>query len=442
MRWPRPRTLFGRTLATIAFVAVAFQLFTIAVVAYYLLVPLGKRAAEDLAALMVNAAVSWQAADSSGRAAIAERFRTSLFLDVKSAESILPESESLLPYRFFVESSLERLTGYRSPLRTSRSVNDEVWFWADLQVRDEVVRVGFPRSRIDVGPQMVLLLVFSVGAWVSLLTAIALARRIAAPLEKLSAAAVALGHGQWPEPLPETGPKELLVLTRSFNRMTHQVRELVANRTTLLAGISHDLRTPLTQMRLAIEMLSSQEQDAELIAGIRRDLDNMNHMIGQFLEIGRELEASSGDPVSLNELLRETIDQFVGDKILFHYEYCRDRTPVYHALALRRILTNLLENALRYGGEEPVDVSCFQDTGQIRIVIADRGPGIPEKERDAVFRPFYRLENSRSEETGGSGLGLAVVKQLADGHGWRVSISDRPGGGAQACVTLPVSEYR
>lgn len=440
MRWLKPRTLFGRTLATIAFVAVAFQAFTIAVIAYYLLVPLGKRAAGDLAALMVDAAATWQAADPIGRATIAERYRTDLLIDLRKPESPLLPSESLLPYRFFVESALERLVDYRSPLLTSISENDEVWFWADLRIADETVRVGFPRSRIDVGPQMVLLLVFSVGAWVSLITAIALARRIAAPLERLSAAAVAVGQGHWPEPLPESGPQELLVLTRSFNRMTHQVRELVANRTTLLAGISHDLRTPLTQMRLAIEMLSSQEQDAELLAGIRRDLDNMNHMIGQFLEIGRELEASSGDPVSLNEILSEVIGQFVTRKIRFQCGPCRGCAPVYYALALRRILTNLLENALRYGGEEPVEVSCHREDGQIRIVIADRGPGIPEHERDAVFRPFYRLDHSRSGKTGGSGLGLAVVKQLADGHGWGVELLAREGGGCEAVVTLPASQ--
>lgn len=440
MRIPRPRTLFGKTLATIALVAVGFQLFTIAVIAYQMLIPLGKRSADDLAVLMIDAAQSWHATPPGRREAAAAELERRTELAMRTPALPLQPSDSWLPYRFFVESSLERRLG--SPVRMlgSRVAGEGAWFWADIPVEGEAIRVGFPRSRIDVGPLIALLMVLSVGTWVSLMTAIALARRISAPLERLSGAAAAVGRGQWPEPLPVTGPREVSVLTESFNRMTSQVRELVANRTTLLSGISHDLRTPLTQIRLAIEMLSSQESDAGLLAGIRRDLDNMNRMIGQFLEIGRELEAGEGESVELTVLLNEVIGQFVAQRVRFLCGSCTACGRVTHGLALRRVMNNLLENALRYGGDEPVELSCRREGAQIRIMIADRGPGIPESERDAVFRPFHRLEDSRSGETGGSGLGLAVVKQLADGHGWRVEILDREGGGTRVCLTLPAAE--
>lgn len=432
----RPRTLFGKTLATIAAVAIGFQLFTVGVIAYQMLIPLGKRSADDLAALMIDAVEAWSAAEADERPAVARQVQRDVMLSVRLPDVPLPASDSWLPYRFFVESALSRRLGAPITLRGSREPDNSAWFWADIERGGATIRVGFPRSRIDVGPLMALVLVLSVGTWVTLMTAIAMARRLAAPLERLSSAAASIGSGQWPEPLPETGPRELALLTASFNRMTNQVRELLANRTVLLAGISHDLRTPIMQIMLALEMLSNREADDELLAGIRRDLDNMNRLIGQFLEIGRELEASDGEPLGLDQLLREVTEHYADRGVTIACTHCHTCIQIKHALALRRVLGNLLENALRYGEGRPVDVECRCVEQAVEVRICDQGPGIPAAESEAVFRPFHRLERSRGSDTGGSGLGLAVVKQLADAHGWRVALTPREGGGTVATVTI------
>lgn len=435
----RPRTLFGKMLATIALVAAGFQIFSVGVIAYQMLIPLGKRSADDLAALMIEAAQQWNALEETARTLYEGRLESDLALKIRDTDIPLPPSKSWLPYRYFVEAALTRRQGQPVLLLGSIESNDEAWFWADIKVDGKPVRVGFPRSRIDVGPFTALLLVLAAGAWVSLLTAIVLAQRIAAPLERLANAAASVGKGRWPEPLPETGPRELALLTASFNRMTHQVRDLIANRTILLAGISHDLRTPIMQIMLAIEMLPVRETEADLLDGIRRDLDRMNQLIGQFLEVSRELDRSDGKPMRLERLLEELSDDYSGRGVTTVCACCENQLQVPHPIALRRILGNLIENALRYGESKPVEVVWICDSNHLTVEIRDRGPGIPEKEREAVFRPFYRLESSRSSETGGSGLGLAIVKQLAEAHGWRVHLASREGGGAVASVTLSVN---
>ncbi|MDD3448376.1 MAG: ATP-binding protein [Gammaproteobacteria bacterium] len=441
MRLPRPRTLFGRTLATIALVSVGFQIFTLAVIALLLLMPLGQRSADDLAALMLKTVAEWRAA--ADPAAYAEQLLAEDGLVIVDAHrSDLPPSGSWLPYRHFLEQALEQRTGMPLTLLTSLDGQGQSWFWADLPTLDGPVRVGFARTRIGVQPPVALILVLSVGAWVTLLTAIALVRRLTAPLERLSGAAKRLGAGDWPEPVPEQGPEELASLATSFNRMVRQVRELVANRTTLLAGISHDLRTPMTQIQLALAMLPGEGGDPELMAGIRRDLDNMNRLIAQFLEISRELEGGGGETVEVGALLADLVTQFGLRGTEVTGPGCSGCRHALHALALRRVVANLLENAVRYGDGAPVEVTCRCDAGAVEIRVLDRGPGIPAEQLEAVFRPFYRLEGSRSSTTGGSGLGLAVVRQLASANGWGLRLEPREGGGMAAVVSVPLETKR
>jgi two-component system osmolarity sensor histidine kinase EnvZ len=262
-----------------------------------------------------------------------------------------------------------------------------------------------------------------------------LARQITRPLTRLGAEVEQIGRGQLPHPLPETGPRELVIFVRQFNRMVVQIQELLANRTTLLAGISHDLRTPIARMQLALEMLA-QQPDPKLALRLQQDLEQMNQLIGQTLDLARNLEAGARDRVDLTDLIDGLVlaQRRGGAELAWRAEGpCLAEVNVN---ALERILTNLLENALRYGGDEAprVELNCNGTAAEVRIL--DRGPGIPEGEREAVFQPFYRLEASRSRDTGGSGLGLAIVRQLADACGFRVQLEPRPGGGTLARVRL------
>jgi len=286
----KPRTLFGRTLVTIAIVSIGFQIFMMLVIGSLMLVPLGQRSADDLAALMISVAENWQRQEPQTRRQLESEYMRRYHILPSSNRTPFPESDSWLPYRFFLQNALSRRSGEPVRLLQQSGPDRGDWFWVDIPLQDASVRVGFPRSRIGVHPPIALVLVLSAGAWVTVITVIVLVRRLSSPLESLSRAVQTLGTGEWPEPVSERGPEELASLARSFNRMTGQVRELLANRTTLLAGISHDLRTPITQIQLALEMLPDEGGDPQLMAGIRRDLERINRLISLFLDISRGLE--------------------------------------------------------------------------------------------------------------------------------------------------------
>jgi two-component system osmolarity sensor histidine kinase EnvZ len=234
--------------------------------------------------------------------------------------------------------------------------------------------------------------------------------------------------------LPETGPRELVSLSRRFNAMARQVSELLTARTTLLAGVSHDLRTPLARMRLALEIMKTDPMPS-LIERLERDIAQMNQLIGNVLDLARGLQHEEPVSVDLRDFLSELAEDFsTSDKVITMN--CQSGRFVLARSALHRAIGNLLQNALRYAPLGPVELNCSVSDQQCRIGILDRGPGIAPEQIQAMFLPFHRLETSRSSVTGGSGLGLAIVRELARANGWEVSLSARPGGGLQAWIVF------
>lgn len=434
-----PRTLFGRTALVIALVSFSFQIFTIAVIVAFALEPLGRHATGDFAALLISTAEDWQAEPASERPWLQERMGRLHRIQVQDPAGEAAPFARLLPYFQLLESSLSARVGKRIELTASVSDDGEQWYWADIPVNrpvDATVRVGFPASRVDVRPWLGMILILSVGIVVTLVTSAWLARWLIAPLARLASATQRIGEGRRPEPLVESGPIELATLAREFNRMGEQVEELLANRTTLLAGISHDLRSPLARIRLALGMLS-EKPDRDLLERVVRDVDGMNELIARCLEVSRDFAEQESVELDLCDLLADVAGEFkqAGAEIRGHKgPDCRLRV---RPLALKRIVSNLIENATRYGAGQPIDIEYRILDGHTEICVLDRGPGIPEDERETVFRPFHRLEPSRSSRTGGSGLGLAIVRQLADANGWKVELAPRPGGGTAACVCVP-----
>lgn len=430
-----PRTLFGRTALVIAMVSFAFQVFTIGIITQFALTPLGRDATDDLAALMLATAQAWRATPQADRPRLRDEIARQYRLQVQDPPRPTSGLTSILPYFRLLESALSARSQRSVVLGTDRDEHGEQWYWADLPVTGGEVRVGFSAGRIAVQPSLALLLILSVGAVVTLVTSAWLAYRLIAPLARLSSAAQEIGHGRKLEPLPETGPAELATLAHEFNRMGQQVQELLANRTTLLAGISHDLRTPLARIHLSLGMLSEMP-DPELLDRVLRDVEGMNDLIARCLEISRDISAQDSEDVDLYALISDVAAAFSHADV----EIRRHPGVAYHMLvrplALRRILVNLVDNAVRYGSGNDVDIEFSGSGDRVEIRVMDRGPGIPEGEREAVFRPFYRLEPSRSISTGGSGLGLAIVRQLAAANGWSVTLSARPGGGTVASVAL------
>ena len=430
----RPRTLFAKTNLTIALVSIGFLFFTLSVIGYFMLVPVGQRSADDLAALMILSSETWAELPTGERPAFEQKLSRHYRLRLTPSRDSLPPAQKYLPYFFFLENALSRRTGEEIILSESRDPDGERWFWAGFQAGKEQLRIGLPRSHVDAHPPTALLLLLSVGTLAILMTSMALVHHLTTPLARLCRAAHKIGRGIWPECLPETGPEELQTLARSFNTMTVQVQELLANRTTLLAGISHDLRTPLARIQLSLEMLPA-EADPALVNGIRSDVEQMNCLIGLFLEISRGLEQGDTQTVNIGETLDDLVNCARRGGANIEWDggpNCRYRI---NPLALRRIIVNLLENAVRYSNGKPVTLRY--DCEKITIQILDRGPGIPPEQREAVFRPFHRLEGSRNSETGGSGLGLSIARQLADTAGLNIDLHGRAGGGTVAVITLP-----
>jgi two-component system osmolarity sensor histidine kinase EnvZ len=426
-----PASLFGRAVLTLVFTFGLFALMTFFTVVNYALIPLADRSTRDLAAFMELSALTLVQLAPPLRAAYREKLDREYDLRLLDEGAGPGQLEDyFFPYVRRLQMALADRLGYPVEIKSNR-IDGERWFWLRLDAGGERVWVGFPRSRIHTRPLQGVLVVLVVSALLVLLSAAVLARRVTAPLEGLSRAAEQVAYGGLPTPLPEKGPRELACLARQFNEMSRQVRELLGNRTVLLAGISHDLRTPLTRLRLALEMLSP-ELDTELRERMERDLEEMNDLIGQVLVLGQTLGAGERQAVDLRELVIDLAD---GRPRL---QCTASASCPYRVdpLALRRILGNLVENALRYSHDRvEMHLDCRHRPPVIFVL--DRGPGIPEGEREAVFRPFYRLEQSRSRQTGGSGLGLAIARQLAVANGIEIRLGPRQGGGTVASVHLP-----
>ena len=258
-----------------------------------------------------------------------------------------------------------------------------------------------------------------------------LARRITRRLERLQTRVEALGAGDLQARVEVEGRDEVAELARSFNRAAARIGQLVAAHKTLLAHVSHELRSPLARMRMALELLPGEERP-ELKAGLTRDIAELDGLIDELLLASRldTLDAlAHTEEVDLLALAAEETAEHgaevTGEPV----------TIAGDPRLLRRLLRNLLDNARRHGGEHPVDVAVARTPGGARIRVADRGPGVPEAERERIFEPFYRLAGAR--ETGaGVGLGLALVRQIAQRHGGTVRCMARDGGGTVFEVEL------
>lgn len=415
----------------------AFELLIAGAVSYFLILPMARRSAADMAGLMALSAQTWSELPPVTRPAFEIELAYSHALALRAEPPQTPELPTWRePYLRFLTASLSARVG--EPVAVSREeIEGEEWSWVSLPAGSGRLSVGFPHSRIGPRPIPALLASLAGGALLTLLAAWWLARRATRPLHRLQEAVTLLGRGQTPERLPETGSREIAALSRRFNEMAKQVEDLLAARTVLLAGVSHDLRTPLARLRLAVEMLV-RKPSAELAAQIEDDVEAMDRLIADVLTLARGFGHEAARKIILRDLLDDLLRKTPGAERV--QVEAADITLVAPAGALRRILANLLENALRYGGGQPVTLHVGVEGGVCRIGVLDRGPGIPQAEREAVFRPFYRLEASRSVSTGGSGLGLAIVRQLAAAQGWEVGLEARPGGGLAVWLQIPLPE--
>ncbi len=257
-------------------------------------------------------------------------------------------------------------------------------------------------------------------------------RRIARPLTALAAAAEKLGRGEAVEALDETGPREVRRTTAAFNAMQERLTRFVRDRTTMLAAISHDLRTPLTSLRLHAELVEDGETRDKLLA----ILEEMQRMTEATLAFAREEAAREETrPVDLSALVESLCDDLAELGMETSFTGNGKAPLACRPVSLKRAVRNLIENAVAYGRR--ARVALEESAGELRIVIDDDGPGIPEQELERVFGAFVRLEGSRSRDTGGIGLGMAIARSIVRAHGGDITLANRPQGGLRATVRLP-----
>ena len=415
--WLQPKSLLGRTNLTLA-----FSSFLIAVVAtialnVFVIDPIAERSADDEAALLVLSAQTWVELPPEARPYFELELAQSHDLIISVAEQSLPPLSRYLP---FTEMLLDKLRA-RLDLDV-RMYDGEDLVWVDVPMAGYNLQIGFSPDRRDVQLLYVAIVIVTLGAGIVSLTSLLIVRRIARPLVQVAQQAEAFRGLADIEPLPEAGPRELVSLARNFNTMADEIARLLANRTTLMAGISHDLRTPLTRMRLALELLPG-DVDPELVQRFQRNLEAMDALIGDALRFARGTGERS-EAVALAPYVRSVLETF-DQKIELFCEIDDELTLALPPNAFTRVLVNLVGNGIKYANRVSVSLSANE------IIVSDDGPGIAEYERSNVFEPFYRLEASRSQSTGGSGLGLAVVQQLSSAHGWQIEIRDaKPRGAA------------
>jgi len=306
-------------------------------------------------------------------------------------------------------------------LRVSVGLSDGSWLNLTALVPP---RPPFWSGRGVVSLVVTILLVVLLAGWV--------VRRMTAPLDTVTAAADRLGRDVNAPPLPESGAREVRRAARAFNRMQKRIRGLIDARTRMLAAISHDLRTPITRLRLRAEFIEDAEQREKTMA----DLAEMEDMVASVLSFARDdAEQEPRETVDLTALLQSVCDDLADAGRDCAFEEAPRTSYGCRPLSLRRAITNLVNNAVAYGMR--ARVSLAEEPGHIVIRIDDDGPGVPEEEMARVFEPFFRLERSRSRETGGAGIGLCIVQSVAQAHGGEVRLANRPEGGLRAELVLP-----
>jgi two-component system osmolarity sensor histidine kinase EnvZ len=349
-----------------------------------------------------------------------------------ASEKLEPLPEEPLLER--VEARVREALGAETRFAAERDGEDG--FWVSFFIDSDEFWVMMPWERFEpafglqwVGWGLALLAISLAGAWL-------IASNLSRPLAALTRAARRIGGGAPHEPLAEQqGPRELRTVSKAFNRMASSLESMERERAMVLAGISHDLRTPLSRLRLALEMSGAESGAA---TAMNEDIGEIDAIIGQFLDFARG-ENEEKAPHDIDALLHELAEHYqrLGRKVSVAAN--AGATFPVARMAVRRAIANLVDNALRYAGE-PIEIESLTMPETVAVEVRDRGPGIPAAEVERMKRPFTRLDDARSGASG-SGLGLAIVERVARAHGGSLELLPRPGGGLIARLTLNRAQY-
>ncbi len=351
-------------------------------------------------------------------------------VDPPPDSQLMPEIEALVQEKLGADT------------RFSSSVNGVAGFWISFKIDGDEYWLMLERERLAGLTGVQWLGWAGVVGVLSVLGAALISSLVNLPLARLTAAARAIAQGKRPEPLPEKGAQEIIEANRSFNQMVDDLQQVESDRALILAGISHDLRTPLTRMNLELEMARLSTEARE---GMQSDIAQMDAIIGQFLDYAKPTEASSFVPVDISDLLGEVaraMERIPGMKVTTDIE--PDVHVMGNATDLRRVFNNLVENARRYGATPgaaftEIDLACHVRTiGNARravIELQDHGSGVPADQIEQLLKPFTRMDTARGQANG-AGLGLAIVERVAGRHNAALTVRNREGGGLQVELVM------
>lgn len=434
-------TLLWRTFLLIAALMLVSVLAWFRIYTYYEREPRAQQGAQTVISIINLTRAALVNADPAAR--------RELLLELSDREGIRVyptnprDALTPLPDRPVLHLLAERVRAQAGQTRFASAVDGEEGFWVSFRIDDDDYWLVLPSERFErkfplewIGWGIAALALSLAGAYLIVL-------RITRPLKALTAAARTVGRAEMPEPLDESGPTELATVTRAFNRMSRSLAQQEADRALILAGISHDLRTPLARLRLGIEMSGA---DDATRADMETDIEEMDRIIGQFLEFARHDDSERGGesiaPVDLAGLVREVAEPYERRGVALELRLAPLPPVPGRSLALRRVLANLIDNALRYAGSDgPIEITLGSANGHAELTVLDRGPGIPPDQVERMKRPFTRMQGARSDARG-SGLGLAIVDRIVRGHGGELRLLPRDGGGLAACILLPFAQVR
>lgn len=436
MRNFMPRGLFGRSL-----LIVVIPLFLLQAVSAYVFYSrhwqdVGRRLALGFAgdiAFIVDAIEVTD--DVVDRRWMIRRARAYLAIEAAFTEgghlAETPPHEPFGPLDWMLARVLPERIGYPFHFDT-RSDPDRVV--VEVQLPSGVLRVIAPRKRLFSSTTYIFILWMVGTSLVLVAIAVFFLRRQISPIRRLADAAESFGKGVQAIDFKPTGATEVRQAARAFLQMRERIQRQMTQRTEMLAGVSHDLRTPLTRMKLQLAMAPDKEAAAALTA----DVADMERMVEGYLAFARGEGSEVPVPTDLGELLADIVDSArrLGADIAMP-ESPAGLVLMLRRDALKRAITNLTDNAIRHGGRARIVVGRSPDN-MIEIAIDDDGPGIPVESRDSVFKPFFRLDASRNSETGGVGLGLTIARDVARNHGGDLILTESPMGGLRASLRLPI----
>jgi len=431
-----PRSLLARTFLLLAMLVLLTTAAWLSLFRYMDAEPRARETAQ-LAASAVNLIrASLFAAAPEKRLGLFNEFSTREGIRLLPAEAE-DEIEAMPDSRFHRLLQRELASRLGDHTRIAASVDGVRGFWVSFRLEehdDEEYWLILPRERAARSFASHWLTWGLLATLLALAVAWLIASRISRPLKAMAKSAEAVGRGQRPAPLPEDGAVELRRLATAFNAMAADLERHDKDRSEVLAGISHDLRTPLTRLRLEAELSVSDDNARQAVVA---DIEQMEAVISQFMDYARAESGEAAEPTDLTALLSTLAERqgYVGRPLALEIAPLPDLK--LRPKALTRALTNLLDNAWKYGGGN-VTLKAAAVDSEIWVEIADHGPGIPTGEAERLKRPFTRLDTARTNASG-TGLGLAIVERVARLHGGRFELLPNPGGGLLARLTLPIS---